>query len=211
LGQKSLSSEKIIKVDSPHAIRKTVQTLRNGGVIVYPTETLYGLGALVSNNKAARRIFQIKGRTHGMSLPILVRDFEMLDEYAAVPVTYKEMLQKLMPGPFMAILSLKKDINRLITGGKGKIGIRISSNKFVKLLMDQLSVPLISTSANISGTENIFDIRDLIDLFENKVDLIIDSGSISPSKGSTIVDFTVNPPKILREGDISKAKIREYF
>ena len=205
-----MNSEKIIKADSPDAISKTLQTLTNGGVIIYPTETLYGLGALISSSQAAERIFQIKGRNHDMSLPILVRDFEMLEDYASVPVNYAEIVRKNMPGPFMAILNLKKDTNKLITGGKDKIGIRISSNKFVKLLMEQVDVPLISTSANISGTDNIYDINALISLFENKVDLIIDSGSISPSKGSTIVDFTVEPPQILREGDLSKAKIREY-
>lgn len=206
-----MNSEKIIKTDSPDAVSKTLQTLTNGGVIIYPTETLYGLGALVSKSQAAERIFQIKGRNHSMSLPILVKDFVMLEKYASVPVMYKEMLQDLMPGPFMAILNLKTGINKLITGGKDKIGIRISNNTFVTYLMEKLDVPLISTSANISGTENVFDIDDLISLFENKVDLIIDSGSISPSKGSTIVDFTVNPPQIVREGDLSKAKIREYF
>jgi len=205
-----LNSEKIIKADSPDAISKTLQTLTNGGVIIYPTETLYGLGALISSSQAAERIFQIKGRNHGMSLPILVRDFEMLEDYASVPVNYAEMVRKNMPGPFMAILNLKTEINRLITGGKDKIGIRISNNNFVTYLMEKLDVPLISTSANISGTDNIYDINALISLFENKVDLIIDSGSISPSKGSTIVDFTVEPPQILREGDLSKAKIREY-
>ncbi len=196
-----MNSEKIIKADSPDAISKTLQTLTNGGVIIYPTETLYGLGALISSSQAAKRIFQIKGRNHDMSLPILVRDFEMLEDYASVPVNYAEIVRKNMPGPFMAILNLKKDTNKLITGGKDKIGIRISSNKFVKLLMEQVDVPLISTSANISGTDNIYDINALISLFENKVDLIIDSGSISPSKGSTIVDFTVEPPQIVREGD----------
>ncbi len=196
-----MNSEKIIKADSPDAISKTLQTLTNGGVIIYPTETLYGLGALISSSQAAERIFQIKGRNHDMSLPILVRDFEMLEDYASVPVNYAEIVRKNMPGPFMAILNLKKDTNKLITGGKDKIGIRISSNKFVKLLMEQVDVPLISTSANISGTDNIYDINALISLFENKVDLIIDSGSISPSKGSTIVDFTVEPPQIVREGD----------
>jgi len=205
-----LNSEKIIKADSPDAISKTLQTLTNGGVIIYPTETLYGLGALISSSQAAERIFQIKGRNHDISLPILVRDFEMLDDYASVPVNYAEMVRKNMPGPFMAILNLKTEINRLITGGKDKIGIRISNNNFVTYLMEKLDVPLISTSANISGTDNIYDINALISLFENKVDLIIDSGSISPSKGSTIVDFTVEPPQILREGDLSKAKIREY-
>ena len=206
-----MNSEKIVKTDSPDAVSKTLETLTNGGVIIYPTETLYGLGALVSKSQAAERIFQIKGRNHSMSLPILVKDFVMLEKYASVPVMYKEMLQDLMPGPFMAILNLKTGINKLITGGKDKIGIRISNNTFVTYLLEKLDVPLISTSANISGTENVFDIDDLISLFENKVDLIIDSGNISPSKGSTIVDFTVNPPQIVREGDLSEAKIREYF
>ncbi len=180
-------------------------------MIVYPTETLYGIGALVSNDKAVERIFEIKGRNKSMSLPVLVRDFEMLEDYAEFPVKYKEMLQEKMPGPFMAVLKLKRDLNPIITGGKDTIGVRISSNFFVKLLMEKLDEPLISTSANPSGTPNIYEISELIDVFENKVDLVIDSGSISASKGSTIVDFTVEPPKILREGDINKAEITRYF
>ena len=204
-------SAKTIKTDSPDAVSKTIETLKDGGVIIYPTETLYGLGALITSSEAIHRIFQIKGRSENMSLPILVKDFEMLEEYATVPVKYLEMLQKNMPGPFMAILNLKTEINELITSGKDKIGIRISSNIFVTLLMEKLDVPLISTSANISGSDNVYDIDALISLFGNKVDLIIDSGSISPSKGSTIVDFTVQPPQILREGDLSKDKIKEYF
>lgn len=206
-----MNSEKVMKAENPQAVDRALQVLMAGGVLVYPTETLYGLGALVSSTEAVERIFHIKGRDSNMSLPILVRDFKMLEEYASMPAKYKEILQKLMPGPFMAILKLNSDLNPLITGGKDTIGIRISSNNFVTLLMEELNVPLISTSANLSGTANIYDIDSLISVFGDKVDLVVDSGSISPSKGSTIVDFTIDPPRILREGDLSKAEIEQYF
>ncbi|NIP39559.1 MAG: threonylcarbamoyl-AMP synthase [Candidatus Dadabacteria bacterium] len=206
-----MACENVIKTSDPKAVNKTAEILKNGGVIVYPTDTLYGLGALVSKEKSVQRIFEIKGRNKNMSLPVLARDFEMLEDYALVPVKYEEMLQKFMPGAFMAILKLKKDLNPIITGGKDTIGIRISSNSFVKMLMEKLDVPLISTSANLSGMGNIYKVSELIDVFSNKVDLVIDSGSISPSKGSTIVDLTSEPPKILREGDISKAELSHYL
>ncbi|NIS08072.1 MAG: threonylcarbamoyl-AMP synthase [Candidatus Dadabacteria bacterium] len=206
-----MSEKKVIKADSPDAVKRTVEILRSGGVIVYPTDTLYGLGALVSIEQAVQRIFEIKGRKPEMSLPVLAKDFEMLEHYAEVPIKYAEMVRKNMPGPFMAILKLKQYLNPIITGGRDTIGIRISNNNFVIQLMENLDEPLISTSANLSGTGNIYDISELIDVFGNMVDLVIDSGSISASKGSTIVDFTVTPPEVLREGDLEKARLAKYL
>ncbi|HSG32085.1 MAG TPA: L-threonylcarbamoyladenylate synthase [Thermodesulfobacteriota bacterium] len=206
-----MSAKKVIKADSPDAVKRTVEILSSGGVIVYPTDTLYGLGALVSKEQAVQRIFEIKGRKPEMSLPVLAKDFKMLQDYAQVPEKYKEMLQKYMPGPFMAILKLKQYLNPIITGGRDTIGIRISNNNFVIQLMENLDEPLISTSANLSGTGNMYDISQIISVFGNMVDLVIDSGSISASKGSTIVDFTLTPPEVLREGDLEKARLAKYL
>jgi len=201
----------IIKAHNPQAAESAAEVLKSGGVIVYPTDTLYGLGALVSKSGAVERIFDIKGRDKTMSLPVLVRDFEMLFEYAEVPERYKEIIMGNMPGAFMAVLKLKKVLNPIITAGRDTIGIRIAGNEFVKNLMQMLDEPIISTSANPSGCPNIYDMSELIRVFEDKVALIVDSGSISPSKGSTIVDFTVRSPAVLRRGDMEERKIQKIL
>nr|NIT13520.1 threonylcarbamoyl-AMP synthase [Candidatus Dadabacteria bacterium] len=174
-----MAQKNVIKAQSEEAVNTTIEVLIKGGVIVYPTDTLYGLGALVSQDDAVQRIFEIKGRNPDMSLPVLVKDFIMLEDYAHIPVKYAEMVRENMPGAFMAILRLKRELNPIITGGKDTIGIRISSNFFVTSLMKKLDEPLVSTSANPSGRGNIYDITELIRVFGDKVDLIIDSGSIS--------------------------------
>lgn len=201
----------IIKAHNPQAAETAAEVLKGGGVIVYPTDTLYGLGALVSKSSAVEKIFDIKGRDKTMSLPVLARDFEMLFEYAEVPERYKEIIMGNMPGAFMAVLKLKKELNPIISAGMDTIGIRIAGNEFAKNLMQMLDEPLISTSANPSGSPNIYDMSELIRVFEDKVALIVDSGSISPSKGSTIVDFTACPPAILRRGDMEEHKIQKIL
>ena len=113
----------------------------------------------------------------------------------------------------MLFRSLNQRINfpDLITAETGKVAVRISSHPFVERIFDGVSHPLTATSANISGQNNLYDIADIIDTFRSKIDLIIDSGRLQPSKGSTVVDLTQTPPSIVREGEISTELIEEFF
>ena len=104
----------------------------------------------------------------------------------------------------------KRDLPDLISAGTGKVAVRISNHPFVRRLFELISEPLTSTSANISGEENLFNFNEIYGTFKGKVDLIVDSGNLSPSKGSTVIDLTVKPPRIVREGDISREALREF-
>lgn len=201
----------IISVTDHEAANKAANILNKGGVIVYPTETLYGIGALASNDEAAERIFEIKGRPHGKPIPLLVKDLPMLSEIAESNTLAASLSQVFWPGRLTMILTLKSDLPELITCGTGKIALRISSHPFLESLFNLISEPLTSTSANISNGPNLTDPQELFETFNGKVDLIVDSGKIPESRGSTIVDLTLDPPQVLREGDINSAILKEFI
>ncbi|MCI0453519.1 MAG: threonylcarbamoyl-AMP synthase, partial [Candidatus Dadabacteria bacterium] len=182
-----------------------------GGIIIYPTETLYGLGALAVYEDSVAKVFNIKGRLQGKPIPILVRDKEMLSEFAVVTDEAVRLIEKFLPGPLTLVLEQKRKLPYLISAGTGKIAIRISSHRFVKRLFDFLSDPITSTSANISGQENIFSFNEIYETFNSKVELIVDSGTLPRSKGSTVIDLTAKPAEIIREGDISGAILKEFI
>jgi len=201
----------VISAEDPKSVNKAAFVLKSGGVIVYPTETLYGIGAFASIDGAVERIFDIKGRPHGKPIPILVKDKEMLSEMAEVPPLAYSLAEKYWPGALTLILRQKADLPELITAGTGKIALRISAHSFLQKLFELIDEPLTSTSANISGDQNLMDSMELVEAFNGKVDLIVDSGKIPDSRGSTIVDLTLDPPQILREGDVLTQALQEFI
>ncbi len=206
-----MAKTEVISQNDPECPKKASAVLKAGGVIVYPTETLYGIGAIASNSGAVDRIFEIKGRPHGKPIPLLVKDIRMAAKIAKIPSIASVLSDQYWPGRLTMILEQKTDLPELITCGSGKIALRISSHPFLKSLFELISEPLTSTSANISGGPNISDPEELFETFGGKVDLIVDSGKIPASKGSTIVDLTLDPPQILREGDISSKTLKEFI
>lgn len=201
----------VIKEDNPESAQIVSSILKREGIIIYPTETLYGMGAIASNEESVSKIFEVKGRPHGKPIPILVRDRDMLAEFAEITEQASKLIDAFLPGPLTLILKEKKNLPVLITAGTGKVAVRISRHPFVKRLFNLVSEPITSTSANISAGENLFSFDEIYRVFKDKVDLIIDSGNLPPSKGSTVVDLTVEPPVVVREGDISKEELKEFI
>ena len=206
-----MAETELISSTSSNSAEKASAVLNQGGVMIYPTETLYGVGAFATNNGAVEKIFEIKGRPHGKPIPILVKDIQMLRKIAESNELATILSEKFWPGRLTMILKLKTELPELITCGTGKIAVRISSHPFLKALFDIIEKPLTSTSANLSGDQNLLNSKELLNAFNGKVDLIVDSGKIPESKGSTIVDLTQNPPQILREGDIKSETLKEYI
>ena len=201
----------VVKEENPDSPKIVASVLNNGGIIIYPTETLYGLGALAVDEESVNNIFSIKGRIHGNPIPILVRDKEMLSEYVVVTDEANRLIEKFLPGPLTLVLKEKKNLPHFISAGTGNIAIRISRHAFVRRLFDFLSKPITSTSANISGRENLLSFDEIYETFKSKVELIVDSGNIPQSKGSTVIDLTVNPALLIREGDISGERLKEFI
>ena len=201
----------VVKEENPDSPKIAASVLNNGGFIIYPTETLYGLGALAVNEESTKKVFAIKGRVQTNPIPILVRDKEMLSEYVEVTDEASRLIEKFLPGPLTLVLKEKKNLPHFISAGTGNIAIRISRHPFVRRLFDLLSQPITSTSANISGQENLFSFDEIYKTFSNQVELVVDSGNLPRSKGSTVIDLSVKPALLIREGDISSEELKRFI
>lgn len=201
---------KIIRLEEKNLYKEVKDCLSNGGIIIYPTETLYGIGCLAFNENSCNKILDIKKRSENKGMILLVRDEFMLNKYFKVEKKYLERYLNIKK-PLTLIVESKIPFSKPILGNNKNVAVRISQNIFVKNLFKHIDQPLTSTSANRSGTQNLLDFESIYKNFADNVDLIIDSGSIPPSKGSTIVDLTKTPPLIIREGDLTNKDIQEFI
>lgn len=197
----------LFKVDGASVSKSIWKQVRDifkkGGMIAYPTETFYGLGVDPFNESAIEKLFALKGREADKPISILVKDKKMLTEVAEeIPLSAEILIKKFWPGPLTIIFKAKKIIPSLITGSTGKIGVRISSNPITQKLLEAIDAPITATSANPSGEKSPVTAREVMDYFENEVDLILDGGTLSGRLGSTIVDVTEGDLKVIRKGEI---------
>lgn len=189
-------------------LAEAVRILKEGGVVAYPTETFYGLGADARSEAAVERIFLIKGRNFRNPVSVIVdNDREVPPLVEEIPVAGRILMQKFWPGPLTLVFRAAPSVSPLLTGGAGKIGIRVSSHPIALLLAEGLSGPLTATSANLSGEPECTAARGVICALGNHVDAVIDGGRTRGGAGSTILDLTTFPPMILREGAVHRASI----
>jgi L-threonylcarbamoyladenylate synthase len=181
---------------------KAISALKSGGVIVYPTDTLYGLGADIYNDKAVKKVFNIKNRPFDMPLSVAVSCIEDLEKIAFVDINAKKIIEKLFPGKLTLILKKKKTVSNLVTGGLENIAIRIPDNPIALGILSDFG-PLTCTSANIHGKDTPTVINDICMQFKGAdIDFYIDHGKLE-GEPSTIVDLTVKKPIITREGAVN--------
>jgi len=204
--------DRIIKINPDRInsveIKKIARVVMNGGVILYPTDTIYGLGCDAFNEKAIRRVFRIKERSPDNPALVLVRNISMVrDLVKSIPPFASLLMKRYWPGPLTLLFHAGVKMSSQILSEDGKIGIRIPQNNFCLKLIAGTGNPLVSTSANISGEPVNPVISVLIKTFTAKVDLIIDAGDLSTVVPSTIVDVTGPIPVIMREGAIPAAEI----
>ncbi|MFC1667065.1 L-threonylcarbamoyladenylate synthase [Candidatus Omnitrophota bacterium] len=187
------------KFPEENSIEKAAKVLREGGLVAFPTETVYGIGANFLNRKAIDRLYTIKKRPRNKPFTFHIARFEALKELDVVlskPAT--GIIHKFWPGPLTIIAFNKK---------KEKIGIRMPSNKIALELIKKASVPLVAPSANISGKKPSISGEDVIREMEDLVDIILDGGVTESGRESTILDVTARPFRILREGAIPKEEL----
>jgi L-threonylcarbamoyladenylate synthase len=206
----------IIKIDPTHpdpvAIQKVASILKSGGVIAYPTETFYGLGAEACNLEAVEKIFSIKGRDFQNPIPVIIGDRGQLPQWVLhIPDLAEKLIEKFWPGPLTLVFQASSLLPPRLTAGTGKIGIRVSNARLATALAGSISCPLTSTSANLSGAAECIRIDEILDQLGNRVDAIVDGGATPGGKGSTIIDVTCEPIKILREGAIPTSLIYEII
>ncbi|WP_353684827.1 L-threonylcarbamoyladenylate synthase [Thermodesulfovibrio sp. 3907-1M] len=182
-------------------IKEVLKILENNGIIIYPTETLYGIGAKYNSKRSLKKIFEIKKRPEEKSFPLIVNldHLEMVAEF--IPSVAQKLIEKFWPGPLTLLLPAKKNLPEEITKD-GKVAVRMPGESFALKLIQESAFPITATSANISGFPAADRIETIIEYFkEAPIDLIIDGGKLLGIP-STIVDTTVEPPKVIRKGAI---------
>src|SRR3989338_8599741 len=192
----------IIKVTDKKAVSRAVEALAAGGLIIYPTETVYGIGADATSDKAVKKVIAVKKRSPAKHIIVAVSDIKMARKYAVITKKVELLAKAFMPGPLTLILESKEPARNAV---RRKIRFRIPDNKFVLSVIRKFGKPITTTSANISGKQNIYKIKDIIKTFDGRVDLIIDAGDIPKRKPSTVFD-TIDM-KVVRPGPISEKQI----
>ena len=196
---------------SPEIIEKAAQAIRQGEVVLYPTDTLYGLGCDPFNEEALRRLFAIKGRSEKKGVLLLVPDYSYSKVVSNhIPNLFYELVEAFWPGPVTLLLEGNSSCSRLLLGEEGKVGLRHPDLTFLQLWMAAIPGPIVSTSANVSG-EPLASLEDLKQLFDHQVDLILEGRKMEqPSQPSTVVDLTMDPPRIVRAGRWA-SKVEEFL
>ncbi|MDP2705712.1 MAG: L-threonylcarbamoyladenylate synthase [bacterium] len=193
----------IIKLESKESLKTAAAVLKKGGVIIFPTDTIYGIGALATA-AGAKKIAKIKNRPDNKPFPLLVSSLTMAGKFAQINPQQKKFLKKNWPGAVTVILLAKKNIDGI--SNNGKIGLRQPNHLWLLKLIKKIGQPLIGTSANPSSQPGTNKIAKILDYFcspDQSVgaagpDLIIDAGNLPNQKPSTVIDLTIDPPQIIR-------------
>jgi L-threonylcarbamoyladenylate synthase len=182
--------------------------LQRGEVIVFPTETLYGLGADALNRDAVEKVFRLKGRDPVNPVPVLVADLTMLQCLVpTVPALAKNLIGNFWPGPLTLVLAAREDLPKPLVNSNGGVGVRISSQPIAARLLELLGRPLTATSVNPSGREPARTIAEAKNYFTGAVSVFLDGGTLSSQRGSTVVEVTGKFVKIIRYGEIAAAEL----
>ena len=178
-------------------ISEAVSVLADGGVVLYPTDTVYGLGANIFDNHAVRRVFDIKKRSYLKPLSILVSDVGAIDLVAKVSLSQKKTISEYLPGPYTFILKKRTIVPRSVTGGLSNVGVRVPDSEIACRLASIF--PITTTSANLSDDEMLSRPKEILQQLDCEVDLVIDVGELKSAKASSIIDLTGFKPKIIRD------------
>lgn len=191
-------------------IKEAAQDILNGKLVIFPTETVYGIGANALNDNACKNIFKAKGRAGDNPLIVHVNNVDMIKQLVEEPNEVEKILiSTFCPGPFTLILKAKNIIPKSVTAGLDTVGIRMPSNKIANKLIEYAGVPIAAPSANVSGRPSGTKIEDILKEFDGKVLTIIDDGMVDIGLESTVVRVIDNKVRILRPGKIIKENIEK--
>lgn len=196
------------------SIEKAAEIIKLGGIVAFPTETVYGLGANAFNEKAVAKIFLAKGRPSDN--PLIVHISSSQDDILGmitrdIPAIAGILIKKFWPGALTLILKKRKIIPNIVSGGLDTVAVRMPNNKTALKLIETAGTPIAAPSANISGRPSGTDAQTVFEDFGNNIDLILDGGPTKIGVESTVIDLTVSPPTILRQGGVTVEEIRDII
>ena len=196
--------------DIQKQVENGISVLKQGGIVAFPTDTVYGLGACASLPQAVERVYKIKARPTNMALPLLLSDTSQITEIAdSVPPLAWVLIYNFLPGALTLVLPKSSSVPDIITAGGATIAFRIPAHPIPLALIEGLGSPIIGTSANLSGQPSPLTADEVRSQLGDKIDLIIDGGRCPGGRESTVVDVTGEIPVVLREGIIPAAVLED--
>jgi len=185
------------------AVEAAAAVLRADGLVAFPTETFYGLGAAALRPAAVRRIFDVKGRPEGKPLLVLVDSIAMVERLTTdVPPRARALMDRYWPGALTLVLRARADVPFEITAGSGTIGVRLSAHAVARALVTALGGPVTAPSANLSGRPAPTTAAEVAAAFGDTLPLVLDGGATQGGRPSTVLDVTVDPPRVIRAGAV---------
>lgn len=186
----------------PERIEEAAQAVRGGQLVVFPTETVYGIAANATDLAALKKLYAAKGRPRGKPLSWHIASVEQLEAVAEVSPQLRELIGAFWPGPLTLVVKTKSG---------EKVGFRMPDHPVALALIRRVGVPVVAPSANLSGAKSPTTAQEALADLDGKVDLVLDAGKTPMGKDSTVVDLTQTPPQILREGAIRREVLTQWF
>ncbi|MEK7728685.1 MAG: L-threonylcarbamoyladenylate synthase [candidate division KSB1 bacterium] len=207
---------RIIKIDShrPDAaiIAQAVAALREGQVLAYLTDTMYGLGVDPRNGEAVARLYALKQRAPQKAIPLIVGSKEMLADWIKnFPPLAEKLAEHFWPGPLTMIFHAHEHAPPQLSAGTNKIAMRVPDSVLARELSSHLGAPITSTSANLSGDAAVLAVDDIVTQLGHEIDLVLDSGTVIHTSPSTIIDVTTAPPRLVRPGVIAQQAVEKII
>jgi L-threonylcarbamoyladenylate synthase len=201
----------ILKADS-QGIKQASQLILQGGVVAFPTETFYGLGANAGDVVALQKVFQIKGREENKPLLLLVADRAWVQDLVKkISPAAEALIERFWPGPLTLVFEASAHLPPILTANTGKVGLRVSSHPVAQALVQAVGRAVTGTSANLSGQASLSLAAQVSQALGRKVDAILDGGKTAGGLGSTVLDVSAVLPKIIRQGAISQEELAPFL
>ncbi len=187
----------------PAALERAADRLRAGGLVAFPTESFYGLGAAALDAHATNRIFAVKGRPESKPLLVLVDSVTMAEALAVVAARARALMERYWPGPLTLVLPARHSVPDAVTAGTGTVGVRMSSHPTARGLVRALGAPVTAPSANPAGAAPPTTAADVLRYFPDALACVLDGGATAGGPPSTVLDVTADPPRLLRQGAVT--------
>ena len=185
------------------ALRAAADTVRAGGVLALPTETFYGLAVAALDVGAVRRVFELKGRPESKPLLVLVDSVAMAETVAHVTAPARDLMKRYWPSALTLVMPARATVPSVVTAGSGTLGVRLSPHPIARGLVELLGEPVTAPSANPNGLPPPATAQAVLDYFQEGIDLVLDGGATAGGEPSTVLDLTVDPPRVLRQGAVA--------
>jgi L-threonylcarbamoyladenylate synthase len=190
-------------VPAPAPIAEAARALARGGVVAFPTETFYGLGVAAMDAAAVRRLFALKGRPESRPILVLVDDPARVGVLADVSDAARALMARHWPGALTLVLPARAGVPSELTAGTGTIGVRQPAHAVARALVAALDAPVTAPSANLTGAAPPTTADEVLAVFAGRLDIVLDAGPTAGGLPSTVLDVTVHPPRVLREGAVT--------